>query len=168
MPLTLDYAGAVKATVDFLQPILHMVYDDALEFFSVIDTANQYTQDGPRIEFSSSIKFIEGKVAYDDEEIIAKIERVFSHEPFSAHFLQRLKNLDPDNIFQQTTEVYFLSKYNVDGPVRLHISRGPSSSVGVAGAFAGATLILAITGLMIHGGKRSVRSQMPIELVEGS
>ena len=96
-------------------------------------------------------------MAYDDEQILSKIEQTFSQGPFASEYLQRLQALDSKNVFQQTQGVFFLSQYTEE-PVRYHLSRGPVTNVGVAGAFAGAALIISVSAYIIHGGKTAKTS----------
>lgn len=138
------------------------IFDDALAYFSVTDTSTSYSRDrGPRIDFAASIRFIL-KAEVDEEHVMAQIQQALvSSESVAAHYLDILhKTLDPNNPFQQTSKVEYLSEGNVETDrsydngerIRLYANgTNNTSNAEVVGAFAGAALILSISGYLIHG-----------------
>jgi hypothetical protein len=137
---------------------MFMVYDDALESFVLKDVNNRYTKEGgARIDLVASLKFI-GDSVLNNEQIMSDIQQAFVAEPFKSQYLKVLNGLDTTNAFQQTTDVIFISPYEEARDriiYRERLSSPNTSKIGVAGAFAGAALILSISGYMIHGGTRN-------------
>lgn len=158
IPLTSDFAEAAVVAMEYLEPILFYVYDDALEFFTMADTRALYTQQqGPQIDFDAAIKFIDGTSDPSDERVLGQIEKAFTDEAMVANFLTLLqRSLDPENPLQQSTGIIFHSQYYGGGNdgeyLRVQVSaRDEESNVNAVGAFAGAALILALSGYLIHG-----------------
>ena len=143
--------------MEYLEPIMFYVYDDALEFFTMTDKRALYTQQqGPQLDFDAAIKFIDGTSDPNDERVLGQIEKAFTEEVMVANFLTLLqRSLKLENPLQQSTGITFHSQYREedDGEyLRVQVSaRDDESSVNAVGAFAGAALILSISGYLIHG-----------------
>ena len=154
LPLTSDYSEAARVTTDYLEPFMFYIYDDALEFFTMTSTRALYTQEGPQLIFAAAIKFIDGTIDPSDEKILGQIEKVFAEPALAASYLELLqRSLDPGNPLQQSTRVTFYSQYNSESGdhLRVHVSARGTSDFSVVGAFAGAALVLAMSGYLSHG-----------------
>ena len=162
VPLTNDYAEVIKLTKEFLLSFMYYTYDDALESLTMTDSRTSFSSyQGPKIDFSVSTKFVEDTIEVTCAQIMTQISKSFeSSDSFSSHYLDMLhKSLEATNPFQQTSKVYFhpvgsdesLIIISRLSRIRVH-SRGKNktSNIGVAGAFAGAAAILALSGLLIH------------------
>lgn len=155
IPLTSDYAEAASLTMQYLEPFIFYTYDDALEYFSMAEKRALYTHEwGPQINFEAAIKFIDGAMDLSDQRVLGQIEKAFTEESLSTNYLALLqRSLDRSNPIQQSTRVTFYSTYNSenDEHLRIHVSARGTSSFSTAGAFAGAALILAMSGYLMHG-----------------
>lgn len=144
-------------TMAFLRPFMYSAYDDALDVFGLARKSVVVEADGTSITLVPHVKFLSTTVEATEFHIMGHIRRAFTEAQNVENYIQELHNsLDQSNPFQQVSSIQFYSSFLdgalYDAAVRQKVhSKAKASTKGVAGAFAGAFLVLAVTGYVIHG-----------------
>ncbi|CAB9525154.1 unknown protein [Seminavis robusta] len=162
-PDAIHYVDAVRVTRECMRPFMFYKFDDALEYFALTSHKAGLTSQGPRIDFVAHVKFIDGAAALSDETIMEQIQKAFTEDStFVEHYLKHLQELDSSNPFHETERIRFHSIYQMQDSLvdsRVDVNKSKMNPASIIGAFAGAAIMLGISGLIIHHGSKNLASE---------